>query len=264
MGVNWSLCLLLKREHILSGLPQLAMYELTEQGMAMPDPYFYINNSKGSLADTITKVNTFVDLIHTPEPTDPSHDTLATTYLRKNGEHVVLWFTPWMQRIFSVTEQGVYSVVELGYSPNKNMSFIPPDHPVLSFLEEIVTILQPIYGWTEGDFTGSPKAYFEEDNPSPTEQAPWHVLAGTQILSKPLISYVERIKPLSTFDFREFKKLSENLFWMTWPGTAVHPSSKIPYYYDPESEAYKAHFSASLELLEILKTIPASILETTK
>jgi hypothetical protein len=270
MSQSYSLCLLLKQDNLIEGLSRLAMYEHRggrHDGYAhsLHDPHFLFVNT--AISDIIKNIPTFVSLISTPEPDDVLTDEEIAKCDLKNGEQsITLWFTPWMQNIFGITTSGKYMIINVNYAHSRNIHFIPPDHPSLSLIQEVITVFQPIFGWIESDFIGSPSFYFDSFSntnsqakssktpPHPTEKAPWHTFSYTTILGEPLLFHIEQVQPLNSFGFSELKRLSSNLVWQTSPGTFRASYGNL------DESDFSPNLTASENLFKILKTIPTSIL----
>lgn len=271
MSQSYSLCLLITQNNFINGLSKLSVYEHLggrQDGYAysLHDPHFLIE--KTAISEIIENLPSFVSRIFTSEPNDGlTKEGLAKCDLKKGEQSVTLWFTPWMQRIFSVTTSGKYMLINLDYEHSRNLPLLPPDHPTLPFIREVVTTFQPVYGWMEADFIGSPSFYFDpfanissqsdisKEHLSPTEKAPWHHFSYTTILGTPLLFCVEQVQPVDSFGFSELKRISDNLVWQTWPGTFRSSYGNL------DNSDFSPDLTASQELFKILKTIPSSILK---
>lgn len=256
MGISYYMCLLLKHNNLVEGLSKLGKYEYLgpyrEHSHTLNGYSFIENTTISKIIQTLPKL---IDSIGSSNPEVINKDFVAQCDLKRGEQSVTLCLSPALQEMYDVTLFGKYMLISIAYGPSRNMGFVPPNHPMASFLKDIILAFDPVYAWTEADFAIN---LFGGEQPFPTEKLPWYQLTGTQVLGESLITAIEKQKPLKDFDFQEMDWLSEKLLWLTWP-SSVH--AKEGYYYDAESKIFKRHYAASQSLFEILKTIPASILD---
>jgi hypothetical protein len=261
MSVDFSLNLLISKQNLLEGLLALSRYEYKglyerEDVHTLHGQYWYIE--KSTISEMIAKVTSFEIYKDTSERS-LTKEFIAQCDLKKEKKSITLWFTPWMQNIFSVTETGQYWLINLSFGLYNDIYYIPSGFTGQDFLEEVVQTLQPVYGWLEGDFTGSPSEYLRRFETQSEDDLlispPWQIFSYTQIIGKPLSSILKsRFKiNLSAIGLYYAKELGNSLFWITQPGDMIDRFGKL-------SEDDQGHSKAIVKLYESLKDIPVSVL----
>lgn len=250
MSVDYTLILVVKQSSFVEEIRTLTAYEVSDQ-TGFHDPYYYLPND--SIAHFTSKVLKF-----TKEPYSSNieigGESLAKCLLIKGDQELTIYATPWMQNMYIVPDDMAVVALEFEMGTGmKDVEFIPTDHPIQPFLEEITETLRPLCGWLEGDFTGKPEPHtsiFAAET-----KVPWQIASSTQIVGPPLSKVVEQHPDFDQLvsNLYCFKRLEENIFWITQPGEWTNKT----YIRDSEDPTYIRHMDAMQRLWEILLAIPS-------
>ncbi|AWR87098.1 hypothetical protein [Meiothermus taiwanensis] len=282
MGFKCSLNIVVSESSFLDRVSLLKPYELLLDDESMDslrkaDPTFpfvhdrsyYVNPTPISdFPKRFAQLRPLADNLAIRSQYDIEETLLKTNLYRGHPSEGILTlsFSPWAQHP-PLLEHG-YLLLDLAYPSEKNQSFLPWDHPSLEFIWEIMRILNPTYGWLEGDW-----------NPHPPEVdwlgRPWYIPSilpwqeggeRPQLVGPPLSEAVK-----AEFDLGDannglymVKEIAERLYWIAQPGTVAEWEKyrwEMWHELYKDTEVGKAHEAAIWRLREALARIPTSVLD---
>ncbi|GIW28727.1 MAG: hypothetical protein KatS3mg070_2090 [Meiothermus sp.] len=186
-----------------------------------PDPFSYVKNTP--IRDIVTDFPKFLERIQKESLDDEERpENMAKFYLCRNPEEgiLVLAMSTVAQRAFQLTFSGEYLMLFVGIKLDKSQDFIPRDHQMVLFLREVTQILQPLYGYIEGEWVPNPR-YILEDYPelgaAPAEGCPWWIPCNTKIVGESLAHALKRQVNLDYLcqNVPGFERWGENLYFFS-------------------------------------------------
>ena len=245
-----SLSLIVPQRSFLQGSQALTSYELLGESHG---PYWYVENSP--IKQIITNFPRYLEQVGSSDQDEVSPANLAHFSLLSGNSYITVILSSWAQRAYELTALGNFLFINLELGLGKDKCFISTQDEKLPFLIEIIRLFAPLYGWVE-EWIAEPSFYWDEEDPPPSRNAPWHTSSMTQILGKPLSLIVE-----DKFDFTNehsglffVREIGDDLFFITQPGDTHDRSGR------QDNEVYRKHIAAVEKLWSALKAIPQSVL----
>ncbi len=244
MSTSILLCLYLRRDDFINGLKILAPFDSGVDGECNGLYWLGITPAE----EIIKRFSSYISLIGTSKTEEDRANTPQCTFT-KDGVEVTLCFTPWLQQLFHISPHDHYIAITLAFCDTRNFSFLPSDHPSLDVLQFVTKTLRPIVGWGTGEDIYNYNYVYQ--SPVWTEVQPY-------ILGSLLSTKVKEVIDLNDSNNGLFycKRLDNDLYWIAPPGTMEIARSS----YRADPIVLQKHLAAAKRVEDVLKTIPASIL----